>query len=271
MNRSRDFQLSSGEGLPILGTLTLPSTPAHALVVIIHGFKGFRNWGFFPWMADAFAKLGIASCRFDMSRNGVEHEEFTRLDLFEDDTYSIELADLRVVLAYIEKTKALSSLPLFLLGHSRGGSIAILGARLASSRLTGVITWSSISQLDRWDAKTRAKWRKEGAMMIENQRTKQKMRVSTAILDDLERNAASLEIEAAMRSLEKPILLVHGKKDDSVPWEEVLKLASWKTDSSILLVGSGTHTYGAIHPLVHVPSELELVMTVTGRFVQNHI
>jgi len=270
MSRSRNFELKSAEGLPIRGTLTLPSSPAHALVVIVHGFKGFRNWGPFPWVADAFARLGIASCRFDMSRNGVENEEFTRLDLFENDTYSIELADLKVVLDYVATVRAIASVPLFLLGHSRGGGIAILGSGLAPN-LTGLIAWSSISTADRWEDETKRRWRQDGFMSFENQRTKQQMRVSTAILDDLELHAQSLDIEAAMRGLQKPILLAHGKKDDAVAWEETLKLASWNPSSSVLLIDSATHTYGAIHPLVHVPPELELVMTVTGRFVMNHI
>lgn len=270
-NRSREFQLESAEGLAIRGTVTLPAGPAHAMVVIVPGFKGFRSWGFFPWVADAFARLGVASCCFDMSRNGVEAGEFTRLDLFENDTYSIELADLAAVLTYIEEEHPEARLPLFLLGHSRGGAIALLGSRLASSRLAGVITWSSISRLDRWDSAIKEKWRKDGGMVFENSRTKQQMRVSSAILDDLEQNASSLDLQAAVRDLDKPLLLVHGKKDDAVPWTEVLELASWNQRSSVLLVNTGTHTYGAIHPLVHVPSELQLIMTVTGRFVVNNV
>ena len=45
------FTIDSREGLPIRGDLDAPDE-ARALVVIVHGFKGFKDWGFFPWLAD---------------------------------------------------------------------------------------------------------------------------------------------------------------------------------------------------------------------------
>src|ERR1700690_4053947 len=118
---TEEFQLLSNEGLPIRGTLEMPSGHPGALVVIVHGFKGFRQWSFFPWLAEQLALSGIASCRFDMSRNGIgdgDPEQFDRLDLFADDTYSRQLSDLRRVLEKIASDTRLKGLPLFLMGHS---------------------------------------------------------------------------------------------------------------------------------------------------------
>ena len=177
-----DFILTSTEGLPIRGNLDAPASP-RALVVVIHGFKGFKDWGFFPYVADTLRDHGFAVCRFNMSRSGIGEnpDAFDRLDLFADDTYSQQLADLRVVVAHAQSK--FPNLRTFLFGHSRGGGIALLGARDVAS-LAGVITWSAISHANRWDEETVRKWRRDGGLDVINARTKQNMRMSTAILDD---------------------------------------------------------------------------------------
>jgi pimeloyl-ACP methyl ester carboxylesterase len=258
------FQLTSDEGLPIHGELTLPHHP-RALVIVVHGFKGFMDWGFFPWLADHLCHHELAVCRFNMSRSGIEGrgETFDRLDLFADDTYSVQLADLRAVAGYCRSQ--FPSLPAFLLGHSRGGGVALLGAEEVSE-LCGVITWSAISRVDRWDDATKAQWRRDGHLDVVNARTKQVMRMSTRILDDFEANAARLDIGAAVERLRVPLLIVHGMRDESVPVEEAGVLARRAVDVSELLIASASHTYNAIHPLVHVPAQLSLAAEVSAHF-----
>ena len=177
------FEITSSEGLPIRGNIDAPSDP-RALVILIHGWKGFKDWGFFPWLAETLCDQRFAVCRFNMSRSGIGEnpESFERLDLFADDTYSIQLADLRTVVDYAQKS---FDLPTFLVGHSRGGGIALLGARDVP-KLSGVVTWSSISRVDSWDEATVKTWRRDGYLDVINARTKQNMRMSTAILDDYE-------------------------------------------------------------------------------------
>src|SRR5687767_3836452 len=118
----------------------------------------------------------LAVCRFNMSRSGIgdDPETFDRLDLFEDDTYSTQLDDLRRVVAYAQEQ--VPNVPTFLLGHSRGGGIAILAAAEVP-RLQGVIAWSPISRVDRWDDETKRKWRVDGMREELNTRTKQVMRM----------------------------------------------------------------------------------------------
>src|SRR2546423_617595 len=138
-----DFTLTSNEGLPIRGNIDAPPSP-RALVVVVHGFKGFKDWGFYPFVAEALCNQGFAVCRFNASRSGIGErlDSFDRLDLFADDTYSIQLADLHAVVAHARSQ--FPDLPMFLFGHSRGGGIAILGAREIAN-LAGIVTWSAIS------------------------------------------------------------------------------------------------------------------------------
>lgn len=262
---SEAFQITSDEGFPIRGDFDVPADP-RALVVVIHGFKGFKDWGFFPWFAGCLCSEGFAVCRFNMSRSGIGEnpETFERLDLFAGDTYSIQLADLRSVLRFAQKR--FLALPTFLAGHSRGGGVALLGADGVED-LRGLVTWSSIAHVDRWDDATKRKWREDGFMDVINQRTKQVMRMSTAILDDYEANRESLDIAAATARLGVPLLVVHGEHDESVPVEEAAEIALHARDVSRLIIRNASHTYNAIHPLVHVPPELSLAAAVTTHFL----
>ena len=120
------FTIPSAEGLPIRGDFDAVDNP-RALVVIVHGFKGFKNWGFFPWLAQRLMGHRLAVCRFNMSRCGMgeDPESFDRLDLFEHDTYSIELADLHRAVQHAQQR--FPGLPSIVLGHSRGGGMGESG------------------------------------------------------------------------------------------------------------------------------------------------
>jgi pimeloyl-ACP methyl ester carboxylesterase len=258
------FTISSAEGLPIRGNLDVPQHP-RALVVVAHGFKGFKDWGFFPWLGEALYREKFAVCRFNMSRSGIGEnpEAFDRLDLFADDTYSTQVGDLLAVIRHVHEQ---IRLPVFLLGHSRGGAVALLGAREVPL-LRGVVTWSAIARVDRWDSATKANWRREGTMDFVNSRTQQHMLVSPRILDDYEANRERLDILAAAGSLDVPLLVIHGARDESVPVAESGEIATQHPDSAHIIIARASHTYNAIHPLVTVPKELTLATIVTCRFV----
>ncbi len=259
------FELTSQEGLPIRGDIDAPHQ-ARALTVIVHGFKGFKDWGFFPWLAEALCDEGSAVVRFNMSRSGIGEnpEAFDRLDLFAGDTYTTQIHDLVDVVRYAQSK--FTGLPLFLLGHSRGGGIALLSARELED-LAGVITWSSIARADRWDGDTKQKWRATGMLDVVNARTRQIMPMSTAILDDYEKHASRLDILDSAALLHVPLLSIHGGRDESVPLDESREIAARARDSSLLVIEAASHTFNAIHPLIHVPRELEYAAAVTAHFI----
>ena len=258
------FSIDSAENLPIRGDFDVHEKP-RALVVIVHGFKGFKDWGFFPWLSQRLMSHRLAVCRFNMSRCGIgdDPESFDRLDLFEHDTYSIELADLRIAVQHAQQR--FPDLPTFLLGHSRGGGVAILGAADVPN-LHGVIAWSPISRCDNWDASTLRDWQERGVTEVVNQRTKQVMRISRDVMDDFEANRERLDIVRAAENLNVPLLVIHGARDESVPIESGRLLASRASDASMLEIARASHTFNAIHPLVHVPFELVVAAEASAHF-----
>src|SRR5262245_9355293 len=258
------FTIDSREGLPIRGDFEIPEE-ARTLAIVVHGFKGFKDWGFFPWLADYLCRERAAVCRFNMSRSGIGEnpDAFDRLDLFADDTYSTQVDDLLDVVLWCQ---ARVDLPTFLVGHSRGGGIAVLAAERVE-HLSGVALWNPIARVDRWEEATKAQWRREGFQDVLNARTKQVMRMSTRMLDDYEQNRERLDILGAAVRLDVPLLVVSGASDESVPPGESREIAAYARDAALVSIATATHTLNAIHPLITVPPELSIAAAVTARFI----
>ena len=64
-------------------------------VVVLHGFKGFKDWGMFPPLAERLARAGFSAVSLNVSGSGVDAAgSFAYPERFGHNTYSAELADL---------------------------------------------------------------------------------------------------------------------------------------------------------------------------------
>jgi dienelactone hydrolase len=221
-------------------------------IVIVHGFKGFKDWGMFPPLGDRLARAGFATVTFNLSGSGVNDTgEFDRPERFGRNTFSAELQDLGLVLDALVRGELGVAAPttIGLVGHSRGGGIAVLHAA-GDPRVRALVTWAAISSVERWSAQEVAEWRQKGAKEIVNARTGQRLPLYTDVLDDVERNATSLDILGAAARLQIPWLIVHGTEDESVSHleSEALRAASPISTTRLLAVDGGGHTFGAGHP-----------------------
>ena len=76
------------------------STKDAPIIIICHGFKGFKNWAFFPFIAESLAQSDYIALTFNFSRNGIgaDLQNFTELDKFEKNTYTHEINDLKCII-----------------------------------------------------------------------------------------------------------------------------------------------------------------------------
>ncbi|HET9150212.1 MAG TPA: alpha/beta fold hydrolase [Gemmatimonadales bacterium] len=193
--------------------------------ILVHGFKGFKDWGFWPPFAERLARAGVTTVSFNMSGSGVDQAgEFTLPEQFARNTCSAELADLATVVNAL-MSGGLGVAPpsaLALIGHSRGGAMAILHAA-RDSRVRALVTWAAVADLDR---------------------------AATAILDDAERQAGALDVLAAAARITVPWLIVHGREDESVTFSHAERLlaAHPGPGASLLALEHAGHTFGTAHP-----------------------
>jgi uncharacterized protein len=236
-------------------------------VLVVHGFKGFKDWGMFPHLAERLARAGFTAVTFNLSGSGVDDAgEFSLPDRFGHNTFSAELQDLQRVLDALLSGALGVPVPstLALVGHSRGGGIAVLQTA-RDSRIRTLVTWAAISRVERWPEDQRSAWRARGHSEIQNARTGQILPLYTDVLDDIEQNAETLDIEAAAARIRVPWLIIHGTEDESVGFTEAetLKAASRRKKTQLLAIERGGHTFGATHPWHSPTAELDLVFDAT--------
>jgi uncharacterized protein len=243
-------------------------------VVVLHGFKGFKDWGMFPPLAERLARAGFTAASFNFSGSGVDDAgDFSLPDRFAHNTYSAELQDLGGVLDALGSGELGLPAPtaLGLVGHSRGGGVAILQAA-RDPRVDALVTWSAISRVDRWPADSRTDWRVTGHTEIKNARTGQVLPLYTDVLDDIEQNGDHLDIEEAAAGVRIPWLIVHGTQDESVPFSEAKLLkTSAPSTARLLPIERGGHTFGATHPWRAATPELESVFDATLSWLTTHL
>jgi uncharacterized protein len=244
-------------------------TPRPA-VVVVHGFKGFKDWGLWPSFAERLARAGLSTVTLNLSGSGVDDTgEFVFPDRFGHNTFSAELQDLRRVIDALAGGDLGVARPssLGLLGHSRGGGIAVLQAAV-DPRVRALVTWAAISTVERWPAAQRAAWRATGVEQVKNARTGQILPLYVDVLDDIERNADALDIEAAAGRIGVPWLIVHGSEDEAVALFEGQRLAAAAPAAAtrFLEIEGGGHTFGAAHPWDGLTPPLERVTDATLAF-----
>jgi dipeptidyl aminopeptidase/acylaminoacyl peptidase len=236
-------------------------------VLVLHGFKGFKDWGMFPPLSQRLAQAGFIVVSPNLSGSGVDDEgDFSLPERFGHNTFTAELEDVRGVIDALMAGQLGVPTPstLGLVGHSRGGGIAVLQAA-RDPRVRALVTWAAISSVERWPSAQRISWRAAGKTDIQNARTGQVLPLYSDVLDDIEQNASALDIEAAGRRIRIPWLVIHGTDDESVPFAEAerLKAASARPDTRLLPIQGGGHTFGAVHPWRATTPELSTVFDAT--------
>ena len=271
-----DFKASDGEQLSIT-THVEERLFSGKTVVFVHGFKGFKDWGFGPYLAEYFAANGFFVVTFNFSHNGLGKNkfEFTELEKFAKNTYSREVRELDEIITAVRNGYFgfANDSKIGLIGHSRGGAIALLCASKRND-ISAVATWAAISKLDRYSDRQKREWRNTGFFEALNTRTNQVMRLDVSLLDDIEQNSGeSLSIEIAVKNLNCPLLIVHGDQDLTVPIAEADQIYNWsdKSKTEFLKIFGTGHTFDVVHPFAGTTEKFEKLLAGTLKFFIKNI
>jgi pimeloyl-ACP methyl ester carboxylesterase len=260
----------------VRGDAWVPDSPVTGTaIVVLHGFKGFKDWGFFPYVCEEIAaQTGSVTVSFNCTGCGVGDslDQFDELDRFASNTFTRELQDLEAVLDRLSAGRLgdLQTAPAHrfgLLGHSRGGAISLLAAS-RRIQVRALVTWNSVASLTRYAEMHAAKWEAGETVYILNARTGQQMPLARNLMDDVRANRTRLDVIAAAKSLAAPYLVIHGEADEAVPASEaeLLVAASGIQGTLVLIEGAG-HTFGAVHPFEGSNHRLERVLNLSiGHF-----
>lgn len=248
------------------------------LIFVIHGFKGWKDWGFLPYLSKKLAEANAISVRFDFSLNGMsENSDLVAYpEKFAANTVSREISDLIDVYSFFKDGTFLDILPnediwdgrVYLIGHSLGGAISILSSEKINS--DGMVLLASVSKLARYTERQKIQWRKDGFLSFVNNRTGQELNINLSYLEDIEKNNYNENLLNLMRRYNNPILILHGKEDLTVPVEEAFELfEAGKNNKKINLqiIEKTGHTFGIEHPFVKASDALEQIITMIKQFI----
>lgn len=251
----------------------IPAQP-HAVIVFVHGYKGYKDWGAWNLMQDKFVSKGYGFVKFNMSHNGGTVEEkidFPDLNAFGENRYSYEINDLNTIVNEVDRLMTLEldlNCPIYLLGHSRGGGIAILTAQ-HNEKIKGIVSLAGISDIpSRFPENDLLKeWQTDKVMYVENGRTKQQMPHFISFYEDYLEFQSELNIEEACKELNIPFLQIHGDMDLAVSISEGLAIADW-TDTELKIIKGAEHTFGTYHPYEknELPEEMNEVIEACLQF-----
>lgn len=261
---------TGANGKKSLFDLEIPANHSNRLLVFIHGYMGFKDWGCWGLMQQYFVERNFGFCKYNASHNGVSIEnsmEFVDLSSFSINSYQKELDDLNALLDEI--LTLWTTLPeIYLIGHSRGGGIALLAAK--DPHIKGVVTMASICSIEERFPTGEAldNWRKEGVRYVTNGRTKQEMPHDIIQYLDYLQNKENLNIEQACLQLNKPACIIHGTDDTSVTIEEGKRISHW-LKQNLRAVEGANHTFGSSHPWLenNMPEHLRQVCEQIDSFL----
>lgn len=277
--------VATGDEHPVRADLYLPRRP-EGICVLCPGFKGYKSWGFIPYLAKQLCHAGYAAAAIDFSHNGTIPSggsgsgtgtgRYCEPSLFSKNTISREYDDLASILHHIQNDgldgAIAPTLPIALYGHSRAGVSVVLNA-LECAQVEAIASWGTPVHPDIFSEEQKKKWRETGAIEFTDSSTDTVLRVRSTYLQDIEENYRRFDMTEAVARLTTPYLIVNGTADVPVPPSAALRLyhvSNRENATRLLLVRSG-HTFGADSASARPTTALKRATEETVGWFRNYL
>lgn len=167
-------------------------------VIFSHGFGG--NYRFLMHHGNGYAENGIVCVFYDFCGGGMQSEsDGTMLEM----TVMTEASDLVDVMESVKGLSYVDPDRLYIQGESQGGFVSAIVARSNPEDIKGLILWYPAFVIPD-DAKKRLKAGQTNAM-------------GTELSPDFDRIAKDIDVKDLQTGFGKPVLILHGDKDELVP------------------------------------------------------
>lgn len=274
-----NWTLPGADGQTILGNTHLPESTPRAAAIIVHGFLGYKDYGFFPTIADTLARIGIAAHRFNLSHSGMTNEidTFARPDLFAKDTWNKQVEDIeRLIHALNHHELVGPGMPVLLVGHSRGGVASLLcaGRRAVAAMkpLDAIVSIAAPDSGSRLTEDQRKLLEKQGYLEVTSGRTGQTMQIDRAFWDEQHDEPCAHDLLTLAERIPSPTLVLHGDSDPTVPHADAEHIASALPSSKLVMIEGGDHVLNTLNPFpvgAEPSSQLGTALDCMTEFVES--
>ncbi|MBM4173023.1 MAG: hypothetical protein FJ212_01540 [Ignavibacteria bacterium] len=269
------FHLNAYHDAGIHGDIRMPDEGEAPIILIIHGFRGSKDWGFFPYIAQEFVKSGAITISWNMSLNGYSKDAtyIDKPDDFAKNTVTQELADTNLIISALQDTSSdLYSLiasrwngTLMMIGHSRGAGIAILSAE-KNPCIHTLALWNPISKFGRFSERQKNIWKETGIFQVDETNAGIPVMMNYSYIEDLELHREEYSLLRSMQELTCEVLIVHAEQDMTVPLREARILQEHAMHSRLEVVPATGHIFGCTHPFTESTPALNKALNFTIDF-----
>ena len=274
MAGTQDWKIDTASGSSLIGTTHLVEDPPKGVVLLAHGFRGYKDYGFIPVLAQRLADEGFLSHRFNFSHSGMDHGHgHFNPDTFSGDTWNHQVADLLSVIKAINEGRLEGGgRPLMLFGHSRGGVTCLLAAGRHSddpslSHLRGLVTAATPVDASRLKDSEREAFLRHGHIEVPSSRTGQTLRIDSAWLREQQADPEGHDVVTQAGRVRVPVGIVHGLDDSTVDSEDAVYLAEAVGERAIMrLIDGGNHVFNTPNP-----ADLDSTPSAPLQKLQQHV
>lgn len=132
--QSTDFPLCTADGLDLAGRAWMPPAPPRAVIAVVHGIN--EHSGRYGFIAERASQRGLGMVTLDLRGHGLSPGPRAWVERFDD-----YLLDVDTLLAKARELAA--GRPVFLMGHSMGGAIALRWVAQRGPQVAGLILSSA--------------------------------------------------------------------------------------------------------------------------------
>ena len=235
MYRDREFYIDHDQ-IPLHAKLNFPGGELKAekcpLLILLHGYTGHMEEPHILAISQAVTQIGWAVLRIELYGHGKSGGTFY------EHTVLKWMSEMMTVIDYARKLDFVSSL--YLAGHSQGGFVTAMAGAMKEDVLKAILLLSP-------------------ALMIPEDSRKGHVLGTTFDPDHIPdtvhmdgdrllsgnymRAARTVQVEPAMTSFRKPVLIVHGDEDESVPVQCAIDAAKIYKQAQLALIPGDTHCY----------------------------
>lgn len=202
------------------------------LCIIFHGFTGNKEEEHLVAVSNMMNEIGMATLRVDLYGHGKSGGEFRNHTLYKWLTNALTVIDFAGKLPDVSR--------LYLCGHSQGGLTTIMAGAMKQDVLSGIIPMSPALQIPRWAREGNLL----GTPMDPEHLPDEVVSKDGWVLDgNYARVAQTLYPEESIRKFKKPVLIVHGSDDTTIPVEGVKNAAEEYADCTFIVIPGDDHCF----------------------------
>ncbi len=222
------------DGIQLDAELTMPEKSAEKcpVVVLIHGFTGYKDEPHLLAMVHAFNEAGLAVLRADMYGHGKSGGSFTSHNLYKWLNNALTLIDYARDLDFASD--------IYLCGHSQGGLTVMLAAAMKRDVIKGLIPLSPAAMIPEGARK--------GELLGEHFDPDNVPDFLPAwngqqLSGNYVRVAQTIRVEDAIDRYDGPVLLVHGGDDGAVPVQVSIDAAKRYKNADLEIIAGDGHCF----------------------------